>query len=498
MVFNSSAFLIFFPVVVSVYYILPQKIRSYWLLIVSYYFYMSWNAKYAILILFSTVITYLTGILIGRFRAIENESKKRIKQIKICVFICFLINLGLLFFFKYYEFFFHNFTKLFSLIGMHFSAPVFDVILPVGISFYTFQALGYCIDVYRGEIRAEKSFFKYALFVSFFPQLVAGPIERSGNLLNQLTVPAPLSYNRFREGIFLMLWGFFQKIVVADRIALFVDTVYGNYSTYSGAYLILATVLFAFQIYCDFGGYSNIAKGAALILGIELMNNFESPYLSTSCGEFWRRWHISLSSWFRDYLYIPLGGNRKGKIRKYLNIIIVFGLSGLWHGANWTYVIWGLLNGLFQIFGDLLKKTRNHLTTLLGIHKNKLSTSIARIVITFIFIDFTWIFFRAENIHYAFDIIKSMFTDFNPWILFDESIYQCGLTYKEFLVLGLSLLVLVFVDIANKKGIRVRDVIMKQDYWFRTAVFCVSVCFILIFGLWGTGYESDAFLYFQF
>ena len=498
MVFNSLSFLIFFPIVVSLYYVFPKKIQPFWLLAASYYFYMSWNAKYAILILFSTVVTYLTGIFIGKFKfASENQSSKT-KYAKIFVFVCFLINLGLLFFFKYYHFFFDNLTKLFSLIGINLSSPFLDVILPVGVSFYTFQALGYCVDVYRGTIKAETNFFRYALFVSFFPQLVAGPIERSGNLLNQLENPKPFTYNRFLEGILLMLWGFFQKLVIADRIAIFVDKTYGDYSTYPGTFLVVATILFSFQIYCDFGGYSNIARGAALILGIDLMNNFISPYLSKNCGEFWRRWHISLSSWFRDYLYIPLGGNRKGKIRKYLNLIVVFGLSGLWHGANWTYIIWGLVNGIFQIIGDLLKKPKEILYSLAGIHKNKFGTDLAKITVTYILIDFSWIFFRAKDIHHANEIIKSIFTVFNPEILFNDALYNCGLTRREFSILIFSIMILLFVDILNKKGIELRRKVLDQDYWFRVVVFCVSICFILIFGLWGTGYRSDAFLYFQF
>lgn len=499
MVFNSYIFLIFFPIVVIIYHFLPQKIRPYWLLIASYYFYMSWNAKYAILILFSTAATYVTAILIdGCRKKYADDEKKRKTVSRVLVGAVLTVNLGLLFFFKYYNFFFSNLSRLFSSFGIELKVPVFDVILPVGISFYTFQALGYCIDVYRGEISAERNFFQYALFVSFFPQLVAGPIERSGNLLNQLSNLKPVSYDGLRNGVFLMLWGFFQKIVIADRIAIFVDAVYGNYSAYPGTYLVLASILFAFQIYCDFGGYSNIAKGAAKILGIELMNNFESPYLSTSCGKFWRRWHISLSSWFRDYVYIPLGGNRKGKARKYLNLMIVFGLSGLWHGANWTYVIWGLLNGIFQIIGDITKKGRDSLSKHMHINRQSFGTAIAKILITFCLIDFAWIFFRAENIHDAAAIIKNMSTVFNPWILFDGGLYQCGLTEKGFKLLGAAMLVLAGVDIANIKGIKIRDVILAQDYWFRAIAFAVSVCVILVFGIWGPGYESDAFLYFQF
>lgn len=494
MVFNSYIFLLFFPIVVVVYHFIPDKIRPLWLLAASYYFYMSWNVKYAALILISTVVTYFTGRFIEKYRE-RNASAAFLRAL---LAGCLSVNLGILFFFKYFTFFFRSIEKLFSAMGIAMTVPAFDVVLPVGISFYTFQALGYCIDVYKGEIRAERSFLQYALFVSFFPQLVAGPIERSGNLLNQLRTFKPVSYEHLRDGVFLMLWGYFQKIVVADRIAVYVDSVYDDPAAYPGVYLIIATILFAFQIYCDFGGYSNIAKGAAEILGIELMNNFASPYLSLSCGEFWKRWHISLSSWFRDYVYIPMGGNRKGRLRKYLNVMIVFGLSGLWHGANWTYVIWGLLNGFFQVLGDLTRPLKRALNRVTGSSGDHLAGKIAKILFTFLLIDFAWVFFRAGSVANAVTVIRSMFTVFNPWVLFDDSLFLCGLTCKESEVLILSLLLLIGVDIANYNGVTVRRRILKQDYWFRTTVFAVSVCAILIFGIWGTGYESDAFLYFQF
>ncbi len=498
MLFNSYIFLIFFPIVVCVYFILPVKIRRYWLLLASYYFYMSWNAKYALLILFSTVVTWLTGIFLDRQKNASGEGSQRTARQKLVFWGCIAANLGILFFFKYFNFFSDSLRQLFLAAGIELSVPVFDVILPVGISFYTFQALGYCIDIYRGEIDAENNFFKYALFVSFFPQLVAGPIERSKNLLTQLDTPKPFSGVRLREGIFLMLWGFFQKIVIADRIGLYVNTVFNQYNDYKGAYLVVAAVLFAFQVYGDFAGYSNIAKGAACILGIDLMDNFSSPFLSRTCAEFWRRWHISLSTWFRDYVYIPLGGNRKGRFRKHLNLLVVFGLSGLWHGANWTYVLWGFLNGVFQVVGDLLTNAKKRFCTLFGIHPEKPGSKLAQIVITFTLIDFSLIIFRANSINDAVQIIDSIASVFNPWILFDDSLYGCGLSAKGFLILAISLLLLFVVDIANYKGIKVRRILLEQDYWFRVLAFAFSVAFILIFGIWGTGYESDAFLYFQF
>ena len=339
--FNSIQFLIFLPIVLIIYFILPTKVRHYWLLVSSYYFYMCWNAKYAVLIFASTLITYLSGLALERIKKCKYEENKIQIRKKIIVAISFMSNLSILFYFKYFNFLIESICKIFKIAHINLSISAFDILLPVGISFYTFQALSYTMDVYRDEIYAEKDFFRYALFVSFFPQLVAGPIERSKNLLTQLAELKKFDFDNAREGLLLMLWGFFLKIVIADRISIFVDTVYTEQNTYGGFYLLVATVLFAFQIYCDFYGYSSIAMGTAKMLGISLMENFNAPYLSGSVSEFWRKWHISLTSWFKDYLYIPLGGSRKGKLRKYLNKLIVFLVSGLWHGAQWSFVAWG-------------------------------------------------------------------------------------------------------------------------------------------------------------
>ncbi len=305
MLFNSIDFLCFFPVVVILYFCLPKRIQSLWLLATSYYFYMSWNAKYAALILLSTLVTWLGGVLIAKW-----GRKKGI------VILGTVISLGILFYFKYINFAADILQQVTDRIGIQLSIPEFDIILPVGISFFTFQTLGYLIDVYRGDTQTEYNFFRYALFVSFFPQLVAGPIERSGHLLSQLKGCRRFDHDRFRQGLLMMIWGYFLKIVMADRIAVFVDSVYGDPVTFSGWYIAVASILFAIQIYCDFNGYSCIARGAACILGIDLVDNFNAPYLSETVADFWRNWHISLMSWFRDYLYIPLGGSKKRQSQK--------------------------------------------------------------------------------------------------------------------------------------------------------------------------------------
>ncbi len=497
MLFNSLDFLWFFPVVVGLYYVVPQKLKNIWLLLASYYFYMCWNARYILLIVFSTIVTYGCGLLLERESGETDENRKRLRK-KCYVAAGLFLNLSLLFVFKYWNFTAGSLNWLLQRMGITEQVPQYHLLLPVGISFYTFQALGYTIDVYREEIRAERNFIQYALFVSFFPQLVAGPVERAGNLLRQLKEGHPFSYDRAREGVLLMIWGYFLKLVLADRIAIVVDTIYGDYGTYGGVYLLVATVLFAFQIYCDFAGYSTIAVGGAMILGFTLMENFNAPYLAVSVSDFWRRWHISLSTWFRDYMYIPLGGNRKGSVRRYCNLLLVFCASGLWHGAEWTFVIWGGLNGLYQVAGRLLKPAGKRIREILQLKENSLSHRFARGVITFVLIDFAWLFFRAQNMTEAVSILKSILTVHNPWILFDDSLYGLGLSAKSFRIIPVALGILLFADVMKYKGICIRKIILQQDYWFRWLTIVGSILLISLVGIWGSAYNAADFIYFQF
>lgn len=496
MLFNSLKFLVFFPAVTFLYFVLPKKLRMYWLLVVSYVFYMGWNPRYVVLLFGSTVVTYASGLLLQRIQ--DGASPRKTAEKKWVVAIACILNLGCLVYFKYVNFFLDTWVSLLGLFGLTVQARQFDILLPVGISFFTFQALGYTLDVYRGTLRAERNFFRYALFVSFFPQLVAGPIERSENLLSQLETPKPFDGNAAREGFLRMLWGYFLKIVLADRIALFVDTVYGDIGTYPGWFLIVATVLFGVQIYCDFGGYSTIAAGAAQILGMELMENFDAPYLSTSVAQFWRRWHISLTSWFKDYLYIPLGGSRKGKLRKSVNKMIVFLVSGLWHGADATFVLWGGLNGLYQVLGEWLEPVRTRICRTLGLRRETFGHRLMQGVVTFLLVDFSWIFFRAADFTQAKQVIASIFTASNPWILFDGSLYGCGLDSKSFTLMLLSIGLLLFADICKRKGISLRQHILRQDGWFRWGLMAASVLGLLVFGKWGPGFDQASFIYFQF
>lgn len=501
MVFNSFSFLIFFPVVLAVYFVIPKRIRYIWLLITSYYFYMSWNPKYAVLIGISTVITYLSGIFLNKTDGIEEE-KKRVKRKNLIVAGSFVTNLGILFFFKYFDFALANINAVLSRLNIEAINKPFDVLLPVGISFYTFQALSYTMDVYRGEMKAEKNLFRYALFVSFFPQLVAGPIERSTSLMPQIQKVHEIkvwNYKNITDGLAVMLWGYFMKMVVADRLAILVDTVFGNFREYGATALILAAVFFAFQIYCDFASYSLIAVGSAKVMGFTLMENFNTPYFSRSIKEFWRRWHVSLSTWFKDYLYIPLGGNRKGKIRTYLNLMITFLVSGLWHGASFSYVAWGGLHGLFQIIGDILKPWKQKVWKLCGVRTETYSYKLLQCITTFVLVDIAWIFFRCTSFREAVAYIGRIMTNWDPWSLFNSSIFTLGLSSVEFLVAVISLVILFMADrIRFRKNMQLNEYLNTQCLWFRWGVYIFLFCSILIFGIYGPSYDAAQFYYFQF
>ncbi|MCR4905527.1 MAG: MBOAT family protein [Clostridiales bacterium] len=492
MLFNSFRFLLFFPITLILFHLLPRKAKGIWLLVCSYFFYLSWNPRYVVLILFSTVLTYACALGIQAVRRKTGEPTGRGERLVLAAGI--VLNLSVLFLFKYFRFACASAIAVLDALGFAAEMPAWDPVLPVGISFYTFQTIGYMIDVYRGKVAAEKNFLQYALFVSFFPQLVAGPIERSENLMSQLKeLPRP-SYETVRHGLLVMLWGYFMKMVIADRAAIYVNAVYGSPEKFPGAYIVLATVLFAFQIYCDFAGYSTIALGAAETLGIRLVKNFEEPYLSTSIREFWKRWHVTLNTWFVDYVYIPLGGSRKGRLMKYRNIMIVFLLSGLWHGARWSFVLWGGLNGLFQILEDLLsgafKKFKKG--------ADSFASRLAKTLGTFLLIDFTWLFFRANGIRHAVTLLSSILTTHNPWILFDGTAAGGILSEKEFAVLLLSLGILLAAGLCARHGIRLSERIEKEPTAFRWIVYIGAILGILIFGVWGSVYNASNFIYFQF
>ena len=493
MIFNSVAYLVFFPIVVILYFILPRKLRNFWLLLASYFFYMNWNAKYALLLFGSTVITYLCGLVIEQLR------KRNVNQyMKWVLAVSFILNLGILFIFKYSNFFLENLEQITSLFGAGLHPSRLDIVLPVGISFYIFQALGYTMDVYRGETKAEKNFLKYALFVSFFPQLVAGPIERSKNLLKQFDEKHTFEVYRVRYGLLLIAWGIFMKVVIADQISIVVQEVYTNYLQYTGAEILFATILFALQIYCDFGGYSYIAIGSAKVLGFTLMDNFKAPYLSTSVHDFWKRWHISLTTWFTDYLYIPLGGNRKGKIRKYINVMIIFFVSGLWHGADWTFVIWGGLNGLYMVLEEATDGFRKRIFEKYGVDRNRLSYQFFAGLGTFVLVDFAWLFFCADNLQSVIGMLRQ--AKANPGMnrLFPAMLSTLGVDVQTAVVVLLAILALLLFDSLQRKNIDMIDLILKQGVAFRYMIYGLLLLTIMMFGVYGYEYAQTAFIYFQF
>lgn len=496
MQFTSFEFAVFFPLVVLCFYIIPKKARSLWLLLASYYFYMGWNPTYALLILASTVITYVCARLIGRF-----EKQKKLPR-KLILVSGLILNLAILIFFKYFYFLHDLIADIMSVFGVTLQESRLDIILPVGISFYTFQALGYMIDVYREDIKPEKNFISYALFVSFFPQLVAGPIERSGNLLGQLKAIAnkpSWNFDKVTRGLLMMLWGYFMKLVIADRAAILVNEVFGAYYMLEGVALLFGAVLFLVQLYCDFASYSAIAIGAAGILGIELMQNFAAPFFSKSISEFWRRWHISLSSWLRDYIYIPLGGSRCSKPRYYLNTMITFLISGLWHGASWHFVLWGALHGAMIVIGDMLRPIKKKINGLLHIRMETAGYQAGRVFVTFALSVITFVFFRAESIKDGIYYLERMVTRFDIWSLTAGNIYHMGLDKKEMGVLLCAIMILLFFDwMYEKRRVYFAAFVKAQGIVVQYLIAIILLVMILIFGIYGQGYDATQFIYFRF
>ena len=436
------------------------------LLVASYYFYMNWKPAYALLLLTSTAVTYLAALGIGHF---EEKRKK-----KLCLVSSLVLNLAILFLFKYYNFLSSNIEAALQSSGFGIDMPEFGFLLPVGISFYTFQALGYSIDVYRGTTKVEHDFFTYALFVSFFPQLVAGPIERSNNLLPQFRREHHFDYDSVMAGVRLMVWGYFMKLVLADRCGLYVDVIFNNVDKHNGGSYLVASLLFPFQIYGDFAGYSLIAIGVARVLGFHLMENFRRPYFACTVGEFWHRWHISLSTWFKDYVYIPLGGNRVGRMRNYFNLFVTFVVSGIWHGANWTFFCWGSLHGVLLCIEKALGFSKRRFS---GMEK------FLHWAVTFVLVCFAWIMFRAKNLSDAMAIATGIFT--NPGVPY--------LDYATFIAAGMAMIVLLAKEFADEYQWKTR--IAESDSWLvRHVYLVVMISYIILFGVLG----GDQFIYFQF
>jgi len=490
MLFNSVIFLIFFPIVTFLYFVMPHRYRWLLLLLASCYFYMSFVPVYILILFFTIAVDFIAG------RYIEKSSGKRRKLFLI---LSILANVGVLFFFKYFNFFNHNMIRAVGLLGWNYPIKDLTFLLPVGLSFHTFQSISYTIEVFRGNQKSERHFGIFALYVMFYPQLVAGPIERPQNLLHQFYEKHQFDFERVGSGLRRMLWGFFKKIVIADRLSFFVSQVFNNVYDYQGISLVIATVFFAFQIYCDFSGYTDIALGAAEVMGFKLMNNFNRPYISRSISEFWKRWHISLSTWFRDYVYIPLGGNRVIWWRVGINILIVFLLSGLWHGANWTYIFWGGLNGLYLISSSLTVAIRKKITSIIGLDHFPKIQKLWQIGITFSLTCFAWIFFRANTFVDAKYIIKNIFlgwgnflSNINNLTFLKDNILM-GKNLAEFMLAIMGILFLLLAEWWQEKS-----TIFTQSLKVKSFLRVLAVATI-IFAIFFLGeFKNQQFIYFRF
>lgn len=486
MLFNTVEFGVFFAVFFLLYYTMPFRYRWILLLVASYYFYMAWKAEYVLLILFSTTVDYLCGI---KMESVPDQStKKNIFRISL------LINMSMLLFFKYFNFVNESFRSLFTMLHIGYAIPALNILLPVGISFYTFQSLSYTIDVYKGNIKPEKNFGIFALYVSFFPQLVAGPIERASNLLPQFRHRIHFDYENIRSGLVLMAWGLFKKIVIADRIAIIVDQIYDHPQTAYGIVPLLGTLFFAVQIYCDFSGYSDIAIGSAQVLGFKLMKNFNRPYYAKSIAEFWRRWHISLSTWFKDYLYIPLGGNRVIKWRWYYNLFITFLVSGLWHGADWTFLTWGALHGFYLVFSLISAPLRRRMVSRLHLDRYKLALRYMRVFITFALVNLGWVFFRANTMSDALLILRNIFS-LSHYRLSDLLAFlpTAKVSVFEFSTMLGAIGVLELVQLYQRNA-SIRAMVFSKPGMLRWSLYLLLIFTIILF----SNVNQYRFIYFQF
>lgn len=487
MLFNSLDFAIFFPVVFILYWIVAQhKIsRNILLLVASYVFYGWWDWRFLFLIFISSLVDFVVGQKIYK-----TENKKKRKGF---LMVSLLVNLGFLVYFKYSNFFIETFVDTFRLFGKELEVSTLNIILPVGISFYTFQTLSYTIDIYRKQLEPTKDVLSFFTFVAFFPQLVAGPIERASHLLPQFYKTYKFNYNQVKSGLLLIAFGLFKKIVVADRVSVLVNQVYNGPEAYQGYEIILATILFAFQIYCDFSGYSDIAIGVGRTMGFDLMKNFRSPYLSKSITEFWRRWHISLSTWFRDYVYIPLGGSRDGKYKTYRNLFLVFFVSGLWHGAAMTFIIWGAIHGVIIVVEKAFSKQRRTIAKALGFEINTVSRKLFYIIITFSIVCIAWVFFRANTLSDAITIIQNGFHLKWSQVL---NFYDLGLNAQEFWTAFFAIALLVVFEWTHQ-NVSFTKQLAAQPLLFRWCFYLMIVFTLIIFGVYGDMAPKE-FIYFQF
>ena len=490
MLFNSLNFVVFFPLIILIYRFLPSGFRRAFLMIASLFFYGCFDIRSIPVLLGIILITYSAA------NAMDRMETGR-KSVMLAAVVLCLATLGA---FKYLSFIVNNLNAVLSRIHISFEVPSFSLIIPAGISFYTFKAVGYVADVYRGRQKAEKSFINYALFISFFPQIVAGPIDRADNLLKQIDDPEDLCEEDFRTGILLMLWGYFEKLVIADRISCIVDTVYNDHTSYPGAVIAFATVCYGIQIYADFAGYSSISIGASRMLGFKIKDNFRQPYLAVDIKDFWSRWHISMSTWFRDYVYIPLGGNRKGRTRKYVNNMITFLLSGLWHGSSWNFVAWGGLHGMYHLVSGVTSELRSRISFKLKLDENTFGRRLFKTLATFIMTDYAWMFFRAGSLSTAADMTGRIITDFRLYTLSGDWMEALSLPLPEAAVSSIfpAVTVLFVVDIMHERGFGFIKWLDRQGLIFRWLCYIGASLFIILAAVQNLGLSSSEFIYFRF
>lgn len=482
MSFLSLSYYLFFPVAAAGYFLAPKRGKNLWLLVCSWFFYLCAGPEYFVFLLATVVVSYFGA------KRLETARKRWLLVLLLALFIAAL---GV---FKYLDFAVNTVKRVLALVGLDWSARVPQLLLPAGISFYFFAAMGYLIDVYRGKQKAERGFVKCALFLSFFPALLSGPIGRAGQLLPQFDEPHQLNYVNLREGFGRFLWGAFKKLVIADRLAVVVNTVFAAPSSFGAVQVVIAACAFSIQIYCDFSAYTDMALASAKVMGFTLAENFRTPYFARSIAEFWRRWHISLSTWFRDYLYIPLGGSRRGKVRTYVNILIVFAVSGLWHGAAMNFVVWGLLNGVYQVVGAITKPARTVVRRGLHLPEDTKLSALWQMAWVFVLATVAWVFFKAGSATAALEVLRNMVKP----VLWDAGgLAAMGMGRKEWLVAVLSCLALLGVDawsVREAPATRLAAACRPA----RWCVYLLMLVAVVVFGSYGTGYDAQSFVYFKF
>lgn len=532
MAFVSVTFLIFLLIVCVVYFLVPKKYQWVWLLIASYTFYLFSGVKMLFFLLLTTVTTFYTGRILGKINSesksyvaanketLTREEKKEYKEIQTkkkrkVLALCLVLNLGILVFLKYYNFLSGSINSALSVFSIRDALPAFHLLLPLGISFYTFQAASYIIDVYRGKYEPDTNLGKFALFVSFFPQIIQGPISRYDQLAHQLTEEHSFDYDRVTQGLQLILWGFIKKMVLADRVALLVNHVFSHYQSYSGVTLFLGSACYGIQVYADFSAGMDIARGVAQIMGIEMTLNFERPYFATSVAEFWRRWHITLGAWMRDYVFYSLSlskafnhlgkrtkkllGNDIGKaFPTFLAMFIAFFLVGIWHGSSWKYVAYGIWNGGIISGSILLESTYEKIRTLFRVNTECFSWRFFQIVRTFFLMSIGRVFSRANSFMDSLRYIKRMFSSLDPSVLLNGSLYKLGMTQKNMEIFIGMLFILLIVGILQESGMKIRETLAKQNLYFRWGIYIGAFVLLLVFGIYGPGYSSSEFIYQQF